>query len=219
MSQLLAVHVASRNARLWAEFVALFVGAPILMAAFFGSYSLFAVLWLLAGLSACLLAVTPGFRWRSLVEGSPWRDWPLILGFAALTALSCSAIVTLVAPEAFLAMPRHMTGLWLMILVFYPPLSALPQELIYRSLFFERYGRLFPTKGAAIAANGLLFGFGHLFYMHPITIGATAVTGAILGWAYLRRRSVILTWILHAVAGQLVFTIGLGRFFYHGAVG
>ena len=106
-----------------------------------------------------------------------------------------------------------------MIMVAYPILSAWPQEFIYRSLFFERYGGLFPTATIAIVANGLAFGIGHLFYMNPVTIAMTAAGGAFMGWAYLRNRSMLFAWVLHAIAGNIIFTAGLGIFFYHGAIG
>ena len=81
------------------------------------------------------------------------------------------------------------------------------------------YGGLFPTKALLIIVNGAVFGFGHLFYDNWITISMTAFGGMVMGWAYLRRRSMALSWVLHAVAGQIVFTAGLGVYFYHGAVG
>lgn len=208
-----------RSARLWAEFLALFVGVPAAMALFFGRYSLFAALWLLAAVALGLLLRTPGFTWRSLLRGPVIREWPLIAGFSAVSALGIAAAVQALTPYSLLGMPLYATELWLMILLLYPPLSALPQELIYRTLFFERYGALFPSAALAIAANGALFGLGHLFFMNPFTIGATALTGAAIAWAYLRARSTLLAWTLHAIAGQLVFTLGLGRYFYHGAVG
>lgn len=210
---------ARARAILWVELGALFIGAPVLMTAFFGRYSLFAVIWLLAGVAAALLALTPGFRWRALLRGPVLREWPLILGFSALTATGATVAVQVLALQAFLWMPWGATGLWLLIMTLYPLLSAAPQELIYRTLFFERYGGLFRSDGHAIAANAALFGFGHLFYLNPFTIAATALAGAAFAWAYLRGRSTLLAWTLHAVAGQIVFTLGLGRWFYHGAVG
>ena len=36
--------------------------------------------------------------------------------------------------------------------------------------------------------------------------------------AYLRNRSTLLAVVLHSIAGQLIYTSGLGVFFYHGAV-
>mgnify|MGYP006280139507 CR=1 FL=1 len=209
----------ARRAALRLEFAALFLGAPLLMAAFFGSYSLFAVIWLLAGVALALLALTPGWRWRDLLRGPVLAEWPLILGFSLLSGATIAALVWWITPASFLAMPRWRPELWLLIMIAYPALSALPQELIFRTLFFERYGQLFPSKWTAILANGALFGLGHLFYMNPITIGSTAIGGAVIGWAYLRGRSTALAWILHAISGQLIFTLGLGRFFYSGAVG
>jgi hypothetical protein len=141
------------------------------------------------------------------------------LAAAAAIALGAAAAALALVPHAFLWMPFGATGLWVMIMALYPPLSAAPQELIYRTLFFERYGRLFPSDAHAIAANAALFGLGHLFYLNPMTIAATALAGALFAWAYLRARSTLLAWLLHAIAGQIVFTVGLGRFFYHGAVG
>ena len=106
-----------------------------------------------------------------------------------------------------------------MVMLLYPVFSAWPQEIIYRTLFFERYGGLFSLAPMAILVNGIIFGFGHLFYDNWITITMTAAGGVIMGWAYLRNRSTVLAWVLHSLAGQLVFTAGLGRYFYSGAVG
>lgn len=205
--------------RLWAEFVALFVGVPLAMVAFFGHYSLFGIVWALAGVAAVLLMLTPGWTWASLHKGPVLGEWKLILIFSLGTAAVCSAFVLALVPERFLEMPLSRTVLWAFIMVAYPLLSALPQELIYRSLFFERYGALFPSVQTAIIANGLAFGFGHLFYMNVVTILMTAAGGTVMGWAYLRGRSMMLAWVLHAIAGNLIFTLGLGLFFYHGAVG
>ena len=112
-----------------------------------------------------------------------------------------------------------MKFLWLLILALYPLLSAIPQELIYRPLFFRRYSVLFQNDGLALAVNSAVFGLAHLLYMNPVTIGLAAFGGLVFGWVYLRHGSVLLAMLLHALAGQLVFTSGLGIYFYHGAVG
>ncbi len=222
-----AVSVSWRRVQLWSEFVALFVGVPLLMTAFFdrvlawgalGSFSLIATIWCLAGVAAALLAVTPGFTFRRVFNGAVFTEWRVILLSAVLTAAVCVFFVLLLLPGRLLSMPVNHTSLWLMIVVFYPLLSAFPQEVIFRSLFFERYGVLFPNKVAAIAANGAAFGLGHLFFLNPVTIGMTALGGALIGWAYLTRgRSLMLAWVLHSLAGQIIFTSGIGIFFYHAA--
>ena len=205
--------------QLWTEFTLLFVGVPLLMAAFFGQYSLFGVVWALAGVAIVLLMLTPGWTWSSLLKGPVLSEWKLILVFSLGTAVVCAAFVMALLPHRLLEMPQNRTGLWIMIMIAYPLLSALPQELIFRSLFFERYGSLFQNAQIAILANGLAFGIGHLFYMNALTITMTAIGGAVMGWAYLRGRSMLLALVLHAIAGNLIFTLGLGLFFYHGAIG
>lgn len=205
--------------RLWGEFLLLFVGVPLLMAANFGHFSLFGVIWALAAVSLCLLMVTPGFQPRSLFRGPVLAEWRLIGIYTLVTAITCLIVVFALVPERFLELPTHRTALWAMIMLAYPILSAWPQEIIFRTLFFERYGTLFPTASIAIIVNGAAFGFGHLFYMNPVTIAFTAAGGMIMGWAYMRHRSMALAWVLHALAGQIIFTSGLGIYFYHGAIG
>lgn len=210
---------APRRAFLAAEFLMVFVGAPVLMTATFGLYPLLPALLALTALACLLLQITPGWRWRMLLRGPVLGEWRLILLFTALTFAACAAIVQIVAPWRFMEMPMNRPHIWLLIMGLYPILSALPQEIIFRSLFFERYGALFPNRWVMILANGAAFSLGHLFFAHWITLSMTGIGGAIMGWAYLRNRSVGLAWVLHALAGQIIFTVGLGVYFYHGAVG
>ncbi len=224
-----AISVCPRRVQLWSELVVLFVGLPLLLAAYFddilawgalGAFSLIAILGVLGVLAAVLLAITPGFSFRKLLQGPVFREWKLILFCTLLAAAVCSATVFAVLPGHFLSLPLKNTALWALFLPIYTLFSALPQELIYRTLFFERYGALFPGTIAAVAANGAAFGFGHLLYMHSITVAMTAFGGAMIGWAYLTRgRSVLLTWVLHSLAGCLIFTSGLGVYFYAGGTG
>lgn len=210
---------APSRARLWLEFLALFIGVPIIMVLTFGLYPLFPVIIGLALVACILLRLTPGWSFRQLFKGPVIGEWRIIAIYFVLTLATCLIFVFTLIPERFLELPTHRTNLWILIMVAYPLVSAFPQEVIFRSLFFERYERLFPTEWTAIVANGFVFGFGHLFYDNWITIAMTGVGGAIMGWAYLRHRSVGLAWVLHALAGQIIFTTGLGVYFYHGAVG
>ncbi len=197
----------------------LFAGVPVAMAVFFGQYLLFPVILSFAILALVLLALTPGFSSRELLRGPVAGQWKLIAAFGLAGAALCFGLALALVPERLLELPRHSPGLWLLIMLAYPLLSAAPQELIYRALFFRRYGALFASDRLAVAANTIAFSFAHLFYMNALTIGLTALAGLIFGLVYLRFGSVLLTSVLHGLAGQLVFTSGLGVFFYHGAVG
>lgn len=218
-----------RRVRLWSELVVLFFGVPLAVTAWFdnvlawgvlGAFSLVAILVLMGTVAAILLALTPGFSFRRLLNGPVLGEWKLIIACTALVGFVCTVVVLILLPDRFLDLPAYNESVWFLILGAYPFLSALPQELIYRALFFERYGSLFPGPMAAIAANGAAFGFGHVIYMHTVTVALTAAWGALIGWAYLTHgRSVMLTWVLHSIAGWLIFTSGLGVYFHSGAVG
>ena len=205
--------------QLWAEFTLLYLGIPILMLVFLGQYSLFTTVWLLAAVSMYLLWRTPGFRIGVLWKGFAWRDLWIVAVFSAVTVLCTVTTVFFVVPERFLILPLERTQLWIMIMILYPVLSAWPQEIIFRTLFFERYGVLFASPALLIAVNAFVFGFGHLFFQNPITILMTGFAGAVMGWAYWKTGSLWLAWILHSLGGMIVFTSGLGVFFYHGAIG
>lgn len=204
--------------RLWIEFLVLFVGVPVLMALYFGHYPLFGAVLLLTVVAALLLATTPGFRWAELRQ-LPGRSaiWPGIW-LIAVTTLACLAVAYWLVPERVLEFPRNRPHLWAMVMIAYPVASALPQELIFRPLFFRRYGALFGTSAVAVVVNALVFGLGHLFYMNAVTIGLTVLAGGVFALAY-QRHGFLAAVILHAVAGQIVFTSGLGVYFYHGAIG
>jgi CAAX protease family protein len=204
---------------LWAEFLGLFGGVPVAMAVFFGQYPLFAVVLALTVLALVLLARTPGFSTRELLCGPVLGQWKLIAAFTLAVGVLTFGLALVLVPERFLELPRQRTGLWLMIMLIYPLASALPQELMYRALFFRRYGTLFPSEKLALAVNTAAFGLAHLFYMNPVTIGLATLGGLVFGLVYMRTGSVLLATVLHAIAGMLVFTSGMGVYFYHGAVG
>jgi len=50
-----------------------------------------------------------------------------------------------------------------------------------------------------------------------LAVVMTSIGGLIFGWRYMKSRSLAAVSFEHALYGQLVFTIGLGRYFYHGA--
>lgn len=202
-----------------AEFGALYVGAPLALAVALPPSALPPVLLGTTLLGAVLLARTPGFAWSALARG--WRslDWRHVALVAAVTAAATGALVALLAPGQALELPRSMPGLWLMILALYPLLSALPQELVFRELFFRRYAGLFPGRGGALAASALVFGLAHLMFWNWVAVPLSFAGGLVFAHGYLARGGFPMAVALHAVCGGIVFTSGLGTFFYHGAVG
>ena len=217
MSETLSVRTLGSSPRLWAEFLLIFTALPLVMA--------FAmtpdIMWTaLAGVtiaSLVLLLFRPGFRWRQLLRGRLIADWRITILFVLITGIIAVGLVQWLVPGRFLSLPRYSTDLWLRIMVLYPFFSALPQELVYRVLFFERYGHLFPSMRIAIAVNAVCFGLAHLFFMNWPALIMTTIGGVVFAWAYAEKRSFGFACLLHALGGQIIFTSGLGIYFYHGA--
>ena len=144
------------------------------------------------------------------------REGPRILATFAAGAALLALGVALLTPERLFDLPRERFGLWAAVMVFYPLLSVLPQEVLYRAFFFHRYRPLFGNRRLTVIASALAFGFVHVVYGAWISVGLTTVGGLLFGYTYLKTRSVLVVGIEHALYGCFLFTIGLGRFFYHG---
>lgn len=105
---------------------------------------------------------------------------------------------------------------WLLVL--YPVLSALPQEFIFCSFFFERYHRFFPTEKAKIVASALVFAYAHMLFINWVAPVLSLVAGLIFALTYSKTRSLALVTIEHGLYGNVLFLVGLGWYFYGGAV-
>ena len=201
---------------LWIEFALLYVGAPLAIALFLPPDQMFTALFLFMLAGLILLWRTGGYEWRGLIRGRlmPWWE---VLGIAIATLISGLVVLYLSRPEAIFAMVRQRPEFLLVIWCLYPLLSALPQELIFRPLFFHRYGGLMPAGNAAIAINAAIFSFAHLMYWSWVVAILTFCGGWIFARAYLRH-GFPAAWMLHAVAGNVLFAVGMGYYFYSGNV-
>ncbi len=200
-----------------AEFAGFYVGVPLLMTFALPPSLMWPGLAAAALVGLALLHQTEGFRFRSLLDGRLIESWLAFAGFFILTTVAAYLLVMALRPGALLYLPKYAPAMWLMILALYPLVSVLPQELIYRALFFERYGALFSSRAAAVAVNAVVFGLAHLFFWNWVAVGMTFFGGVIFSLAYLGRGGFLWASALHAIAGQIIFTSGLGVFFYHGA--
>lgn len=202
---------------LWIEFITLFFGVPVAVALFLPPQAMLPVLIGFTLVGARLLRRTPGFAWSDLRQG--WGEVRLLvlIGFAAVTAAVSLSILAAFAPQDLFGMARQRPGLLIAILLAYPVLSALPQEMIFRPLFFLRYGEILPA-GARLGLNAAFFSLAHLMYWSGIVAAMTFAGGLVFGWAYWRRGSFPLAVAMHVVAGWVLFAVGLGAFFYSGNV-
>lgn len=205
--------------QLWIEFLGLYVLVPIGLAVFLPAGATFPVLFVLVVVSVLggvLLHWTPTFAWRDLLAGTDQIGWGVVAGFALVVLAASLAVILLTQPESLLRLPMEQPGPWVLTMALYPILSALPQKVVFRPLFFRRYAVLLPPGLPAILLNAAVFSLAHLMLWNWIVLAMTFVGGMAFAWAYVVRGSFPMAVLLHSVAGWILFTLGLGVYFYAG---
>ena len=120
-------------------------------------------------------------------------------------------------PDNIFSFPRERPQQWLMVMMLYPLLSVWPQEIAYRAFLYHRYAPLFGTGSGYVIASALLFGFMHIIFLNPVAVIMTTIGGYLFASDYARHKSLTLACIEHALYGSLIFTLGLGLYFYSNA--
>ena len=116
-------------------------------------------------------------------------------------------------------LPINNPRIWVLTIVIYPVVSVIPQEFIFRVLFYQRYAKLFSfEKNYVILINSITFGFSHIVFTNFHSIILSTLASTIFSIAYLRN-SFFTCIIVHSLAGQLIFTLGLGKYFFNGTIG
>jgi membrane protease YdiL (CAAX protease family) len=157
-----------------------------------------------------------------LQRGAPmnWRFSPLPRNLGGMLAIFAGASFILLylvwkfQPDRLFYFPANKPLVWLIVMVLYPLLSVLPQEFLYRIFFFERYGVLFPGRFQMILANAIVFSLLHVVFKNPIAPLLTFLGGILFALNYERNKSLFWVCVEHYLYGAMIFTIGLGQYFY-----
>ena len=170
--------------------------------------------------------------WLRFVRKRPWTDFWTgpessvrssdLLHVISRFGINSIALVVLTLglyPDKLLSFPAAFPIRWLAVMILYPLIMVYPQELVFRMYFAERYAGLLATDRWLIVVNALLFGWVHILYGNMLAVVLSGIGGALFMDTYLRTRSMKLVWLEHVLYGNLVFTIGLGEFFYSGWAG
>lgn len=109
--------------------------------------------------------------------------------------------------------PKNYTFLWIAVMIIYPIFSAFTQEVIFRKFFFFRYEKIF--QNFLIPVSAISFSYMHIVFQNNIAIIFTFISGLIFSYIYQKTKSINLVSLEHALYGNMIFTIGLGEYFYH----
>ncbi|MCB0400403.1 MAG: CPBP family intramembrane metalloprotease [Winogradskyella sp.] len=101
--------------------------------------------------------------------------------------------------------------LWVAILFIYSVFSVYPQELVYRTFFFQRYESLFRSNALFVLVNAALFSLAHIFFRNALVMILTFVGGILFALTFRKTKSTLLVSIEHAIYGCWLFTVGMGE--------
>jgi uncharacterized protein len=200
--------------RLISEFIVLYLAIPLLVMFKLVPVPLLVILLIMGITVHLFLYYDPAFNkeyffnWKS-GKGEILR---IILLFIPLAALMVLLIWKIDKTKLFY-LPATNPLFLIMISIFYPVFSVVPQGLAYRALFFHRYGSLFPGNTLRIVISAVLFSFGHILYKNALVLLMAFIAGLIFAYRYYKTQSLMISVLEHSLYGVWLFTCGLGYFF------
>ncbi|TVQ12664.1 MAG: CPBP family intramembrane metalloprotease [Balneolaceae bacterium] len=204
-----------KNIVLILDFCVLFLALPLLV--FFEILQLPKLLILLLCTMYCMYVLwkDPEFERKMLWNFDGLKNhYKQILIRAAFAMVFMSIIFALFEPEELFVFIIDKPLTWLLIIILYPLLSVLPQELIYRAYIFHRYRFLFGSGRLQVHLSALAFAFVHIIYFNYPAVFLTYGAGYLFARTYKETKSLLAVSLEHAVYGCFIFTIGLGKYFY-----
>ncbi|BAO77671.1 hypothetical protein WPG_3441 [Winogradskyella sp. PG-2] len=161
------------------------------------------VLFVIVGVERVKIHIAQHIDWK--------RFWKLTFikftGIAIITALYMFAFQREILFNPIVKDYR----VWLIFCCVYTFLSVYPQELIYRTFFFQRYQNLFKNDNLFILVNAALFSLAHLFFKNTLVMILTFVGGLLFALTFMKTKSTLLVSIEHAFYGCWLFTVGMGE--------
>jgi len=149
------------------------------------------------------LRLKKGIDWVSFWKATGIK----FIGIAIITSI----YVYIMDASALFCVPLNKPDLWVTILFIYTFLSVWPQEVIYRTFFFERYQSIFTNKKVFIFVNAIVFSMAHLFLRNTLVTVLTFIGGLLFAYTYTKTKSTTLVSIEHALYGNWLFTVGMGQ--------
>jgi len=161
------------------------------------------VIYVLLKVENSKFKIAPNLNWNQF-----WKT--TILKFTVIAFLTF-LYVWVVDSNNLFGVVINKPSMWIFILFIYSLLSVYPQELIYRTFFFQRYQRLFSNTNLFLFVNAIIFSLGHIFFRNALVIILTFIGGILFALTYSKTKSTLLVSIEHAIYGCWLFTVGMGN--------
>ena len=161
------------------------------------------ILYILLKVNKNTFKIDEHINWTSF-----WKQ--TIIKFLLIVIIT-TAFVWITDKQALFNVVLNKPKLWGIILLVYSLLSVYPQELIYRTFFFQRYEMLFKNKKLFVFVNAVVFSLGHIFFKNNLVIALTFVGGLLFALTFYKTKSTLLVSVEHAIYGCWLFTVGMGN--------
>lgn len=147
-----------------------------------------------------------------IVKGLQWKQfWKTTLIKLVIIAVVTTLYMWLVDATNLYVVILNKPLLWVVILFVYSFFSVYPQELIYRTFFFQRYQSLFKNDTFFLIINAALFSLAHIFFKNTLVLFLTFIGGLLFAFTFKKTKSTLLVSIEHAIYGCWLFTVGMGN--------
>lgn len=191
------------------EFIILFIAFPLLFLLQLLPISfLMPILWMLALYAFFILKITQ----HSFTFSSGLNLRFILIRFFLLSLIFL-LLSYLYFPQTFFYMVMNESKLFLLLIVLYPFLSVIPQELLYREFFFKRYAFKLHTN-TQLVLNAFIFMWAHIVFGNSAVLVLTFIAGLLFAHTYIKNRSFLLVCVEHTLYGYLLFVSGLAELFF-----
>lgn len=200
------------------EFAVLFILVPVFLTIYKSRISPIVPLMIVGIIVIIVLLNDPAFDQSRLTNlGGLIQSLPSILGIWIVMTIAMIGLIWWYTPTQLFIFPRTKPKFWMIVICFYPIFSVLPQTIIYRAFFLHRYEALFGSGWTMLVIAAIAFGLAHLVFRHALPIILTTIAGFLFVWRYASTGSALASAVEHALYGDMVFTVGLGSYFFLGS--
>ena len=197
--------------KLWLEFISLFILVPLLIFCFRDQLAPFAVpIILLVAIYSFVVLSRAGVIKKQIqkMRSHSLKDYqPMLIFFGATSILIL--LLGFILGYFSIAEPLKQNRLYLILLILlYPLLSVIPQELVFRTFFFHRYRKLFNSLSGCATASGLCFGYAHIIYGNWTAVVLATIGGMLFSYRYMKTKATNIVVLEHSLWGIFIFIIG-----------
>lgn len=182
--------------------VSLAIAYPIWIKMLIGISGFIYVIYYLLKIENNRFKISPNIKWKQF-----WKETGI--KFMMIVVITTFYVWVTDSKQLFIVM-KTKPLLWIIILFVYSLLSVYPQELLYRTFFFQRYQSLVKNEKLFLFINAIIFSLGHLFFRNALVIVLTFLGGLLFAITYYKTKSTLLVSIEHAIYGCWLFTVGMG---------